>query len=131
MIDINYERGIQLLRQAAQGRETFVYIKSEGYGYCAYVLDGKPSCLIGCALVLAGVPIERFDERVNTCRISATVIDDNNQELTVPEYLGVNLTHKALMLFSAAQGKQDNGMAWGDAIYYAISETSHIEESTE
>jgi hypothetical protein len=73
---------------------------------CMYVYNGEASCLIGQVLVRAGVPVTAFGGgTINTCTIDRIVA-----------YLPVTLSEHLVRALRDAQGAQDGGACWGEAL---------------
>lgn len=93
-------------------------------GECVYADGGKPVCLVGTALVEAGVPVlalERMDRQQNGDGGSI----DKPRVLEILASDGeVTLEPRALALFRTAQSYQDDGGTWGDAVWCAAEEVA-------
>lgn len=105
---------IAALRTVVQGREDFVYTESEDYlqigdGCVNWVLDGgnwRPSCIVGHVLTAWDYPDEckphtRFSGPAGTLGVQDEIC---------------TTTPKALHILTVAQGRQDNGGTWGEAL---------------
>lgn len=109
MEEIDERRALELLIDVVdQAGDDFVYEKvklASGNDGCRYVMDGKPSCLVGHALVRAGCEISILED-LDSPGVSAV---DLRSHLTW-------VTDGASEVFFAAQQVQDDGRTWGDAI---------------
>lgn len=109
---INARRALELLTDVVEGNEDFRYehvIDPDNGSNCVYQVNGEPSCLVGHALVRAGVPMSflvRMDEEVAAAEVMDAYLDDS-------------VTPGALKVFGAAQIRQDGGQTWGEALEYA------------
>jgi hypothetical protein len=107
MIDVVH--ALDLLEQCVAERGCgYVYAPRQlrgGYSTCLYVHNGKPDCIIGLALAKSGVPVAALQEFGG----------DRLAGLYSAHRLPVDLTIGALAVFRAAQGAQDQGLAWGAA----------------
>jgi hypothetical protein len=141
VIEIGKEQAVALLERA-------VAEKGADYEYqpvphpnrgtqCQYQFDGAPSCIVGHALVYAGVPVEtlvkldKADEWWNEEHEAADNIDDEERDWhyvdatdietladagVLTEVAGIRLTPEAEKIFLAAQQKQDSKVQWGKAV---------------
>lgn len=124
MIEINRAKAINLLEQVVdlrgrdfryQQEEKVITIPEEvepvSVGGCWYELNGAPSCGVGVALHLAGVPLtvlDTMDQRPgDTCIGDVSWILEDN---------GLRLTQEALNVFEKFQSYQDLDSTWGDAL---------------
>lgn len=87
-----------------------------GTGTCAnvqYDSEGNliGSCLVGRALIAAGVDPQRF---IDTECVDGDVYDALH---SLPE---LGMTRKAMSFLQAVQSRQDNGSEWGEAVDYAV-----------
>lgn len=111
MIEINYDRAAELLREAValRGEDTVINV-------CQYARGGKPHCLIGQALALAGVPqvqLERMDDiSANGVQIASDYYFPHGHAEFGFELIG----SEAAALFRKAQDRQDLGAPWGYVI---------------
>lgn len=85
---------------------------SIGKNACAYMWQGCPTCMVGCALHQAGVS---EDELAGMDRETPTVIG------VVKTPARLQLTAAARVVFEAAQAKQDEGLSWGAALDAALA----------
>lgn len=74
-------------------------------GY-VYAFDGGPQCIVGHALVRAGVDVARLEE----------MRDEHLRDLYRHGRLPVMLSLGALIALDAAQRSQDRGRTWGAAL---------------
>ena len=108
-IEIDVARALNLLEIVVEkAGEDYVYPGAQYY--CSYVEDGKPSCLVGRALHLAGLGVGELADMDDAW---PPTID----EVTLPE--GVNVTPEARVVLRAAQKEQDWGKTWGEALAVA------------
>lgn len=105
---IDADRAYKLLSEVVRKfGEDFVYTRPEAGNKCFYAFAGKPSCIVGQALALAGWTYEELcglDCRHNT---SASELYEWYPEL---------ITWGASHVFGAAQVEQDHGSAWEVAL---------------
>lgn len=104
---------IKHVRDLAEKHPRFTYESAQWNGDCVYVEEGKPSCIIGQAASLAGVPIatlEQWDRR-----------DDSSANSVVAE-IGVHGTRVRGWL-RRVQIAQDRGYTWAEAVKAA--DTNH------
>lgn len=73
---------------------------------CDYVRDGEPSCIVGCVLAAAGVPLDKLHQYEGT---SASMVVD----AVAPHEWADPDIRSALEL---AQESQDSGRPWGEAL---------------
>lgn len=98
---------IKAVRSIAAERPSHAYAQADG---CAYVLNGKPACLIGHALWnlgLLGPSIE--DLRWNIMGIDS-LLDDK---------LDIPVGSEEMGWLSLVQEHQDMGLPWGEAVEMA------------
>lgn len=143
-IVIDGQQAIDLMRRAvAEKGVDFTYVQPDPSKACVYVdtrvdpavATPPPSCLVGHALVYAGVdPVllwaadqgigEYEDEEYGeTCKTDDTSIGSSGFN----EYLnqhGVTLTFEARRIFDQAQHIQDNGSPWGYALECALEQAA-------
>lgn len=114
---------LALLEAAVETRGAdYVYDYDDG---CVYVRDGQPSCLIGTALALHGVPIG-----VLSGWDTAAAVDDSKIFSIVDAGLAPFIDGDALRAFRAAQKTQDGGKPWATALKaarVALSQTGDSE----
>jgi hypothetical protein len=110
VIRIDKDRALELLRQVVEGREDFVYPSLVTVD-CVYAHRGKPSCIVGHALVLAGATVKRLAELDG--------LDDGGIRNVEVEWLA--LTDEAAQAFGEAQDVQDTGFTWGQALNAAVA----------
>lgn len=77
-----------------------------GGRYCAYVLDGEPSCLVGRALWNLGL----IDASIEGTERNGETID------YVADVLELDITQEQSDYLYRVQERQDNNWTWGDAI---------------
>jgi hypothetical protein len=113
---IDRELATHLLEQViAVDGEDFVYGKTP-MGKCVYQHEGKPSCGIGKALFLAGLPIEVL-EALDTFGTDSTAIEDSQPFLRKH---GIVFTEAGMYIFSLFQLLQDQGSTWGNILKKTI-----------
>lgn len=119
METIDARRALELLIDIVdQYGEDFVYQRVTRFDgeVCVYTDNGQPSCIVGHALVRAGCPdtvlgiLNRDMGAMNISSVASEVDDD------------------ACRIFSRAQGLQDVGRTWGDALQAAKDEYNQIIE---
>lgn len=59
---IDGPKALELLRAAVATRGPDYVYKPPSSGHCVYVADGKPSCVVGVALAIHGVPIAQLQK---------------------------------------------------------------------
>lgn len=100
--------------------EDYVYPGSKDKA-CYYVANGQPSCLVGQVLYRLGVPIETLEEYDEV----GSVFELSNSEYsldgkTALERGGVSVgDDRVLNILDSAQGWQDQGKTWGEAVRQA------------
>jgi hypothetical protein len=106
---IDETRALVLLRQVVAGREDFVYHVGESER-CLYMQGGEPSCVVGHALALAGIPLSEI----------AGLDGGDDPEASVPAQdlsdVLESVAPAAAWLFGAAQEAQDAGQPWRVAL---------------
>lgn len=86
----------------------YVYVRGES-GWCEYVRDGAPSCLVGHALFYLGIPLSRLQEvEGDVPGVDGGPMADLLNEYEVPEEVRGALNY--------AQSQQDAGRSWGTAL---------------
>lgn len=131
MIHINEETAIKLLHQAIEQRGgDYVYERS-GEAACLYVHeeDGKKvaGCIVGLALVDAGVPLETMDENPTSVPAASGLL----RQLAVHGLL--TYTESAAIIFDNVQTRQDLGVPWQEAYNegiqnYALYEANRVSD---
>ena len=126
IIEINKDRALDLLREVVQGNEEYKYqfvSKGKGESGCFYVHDGQPSCGIGKALALAGIPIAVLKK-----------MDKNDQGLNIDAAANIaeakacfKLSFPALRIFAIFQDYQDNSEPWGVCLRQTIEDIKEEE----
>ena len=102
---------IAALREVVQGREDFVYTDSpdcENNVCVNWLRDGdgwRPSCIVGHVLTMWGFPEE---DKVH-CQVRGP-----SGTLAVQDE--IDTTPDVLAILGVAQGSQDNGSTWGEAL---------------
>lgn len=116
MAEITVEGVKAELQKALEVRgEDYVYPKVDGY--CNYVRDGEPSCLVGVVLHALGVPVERL-EKADRFPVGGKSAGALMRELDAE---GWTIPHEVRWIFANVQDEQDNGVPWGIAVNCAIS----------
>lgn len=109
-------QALDLLRKAVQTRGgDYKYVRPEGSIGCVYVHEGSCSCLIGVALHLLGwtvEEIEQLDTRGPLGNGVACLVD----KITAATREGSHVN----AILAAAQGRQDNGDSWNEALTAAL-----------
>ena len=137
-IEIDAERALALLEKAMGTRGAdYNYRLQAPDLQCNYVRDGKPDCIVGVALVDAGVPIPVLQRAEKTaashvCEKSfeggpecgvANCTSTGIDSLWFRDFLraeaGLALTDEAMYVLSAAQMWQDSHRTWGEAVQAA------------
>lgn len=114
MIEIDGPRALALLTEAVNDKGTDYVCR-----LCEYERDNQPACLVGYALYRAGVSADTLvsmdlpndgcgDYEGDSAIASLSTIS--------PEYFGFQLDELAVVAFSTAQNRQDNGRTWGEAL---------------
>lgn len=103
---------LALLEQVVTGKETFVYQPvsyrpESSHAACRYVHEGKPSCIVGQVLALAGWPLESLVEQEG----------QGAGQLKAPPGFE-RITPAAARVLDAAQDASDSQQQW----QYALSE---------
>jgi hypothetical protein len=97
---------LRLLREVVGERPDHVYMPPGGEGTaCRYVHRGKPSCLVGHVLARHGFTAEQL-----------AALDDIVSALLLPQYFPGLVTEDAAQILLYAQGMQDAGHTWGEAL---------------
>lgn len=118
---IDLAKAKELIERAIEERSAdYVYVAPEA-GSCVYFRDGKPSCIVGLALLYVGLTAEE----VVDCAGNVGV--DVNRLI---EKLGVKhlLTIEAIDLLDAVQDRQDSKEPWGTAYRRALQELEDVDE---
>ena len=128
---IDTDRALALLHEVVDPNPLFVYQPSPAAlpwvsSACLYVRDGEPSCLVGQVLARAGVAVEdlaRMDKGTPDSGTEDEPVGDGDSESAfevlwengaLPDYLEV--TPDAADILVHVQSRQDQGIAWGDAL---------------
>jgi len=121
MIDLTYDRAVQLLEQAVEVfGEDHVYSPRDGgtTPWCKYVHEGRPDCIVGNVLAAAGVPIWRL-EAADSFPNNPTA-GELVAQLAAEEFLAP-LDERTPYLLDVVQDRQDAGTPWGEAVDDAIA----------
>lgn len=116
-IEITLDEAKDLLARAVEEKgSTYVYeqvVNDLGDSQCLYFNPATraPSCIVGHVLAYKGVTYDdMFANDVNTFASVATLADT--------EFIKVD--NKTQALLSIAQGEQDQGQTWGNAVQEAL-----------
>lgn len=113
--EIDGAHALSLLQEVVAERPDYVYERPVADSpQCLYVLDNEPSCLVAQVLHRAGYSVETLSGLDGQGPISDAVRE-------VP---AIVLTGDAAAILEAAQGAQDDGETWGDALAVARREAS-------
>jgi hypothetical protein len=96
---------IEIVRRKAGASPDFVY-GQPNCGYCQYIRNGQPDCIIGHALVETGLIDASYEEQVDNGQTLPTIIGD----------LGVELGKVERVWLSFVQDAQDAKKSWGQAV---------------
>lgn len=113
------QQALELLEKAVATRgEDYVYpkrpsINNDPTPTCLYAYQGKPDCLIGVALSIAGWTIEEL-----------VALEDHG--VRYAPALAANVSDAARLVFQAAQNVQDGGSTWGAALDNARDEVESL-----
>jgi hypothetical protein len=117
MIQIDRAQAIALLEQAVQERgPDYEYnpldqkVMGNTISTCLYQHQGAPSCGVGLALHIAGVPLETL-QTMDKGPEEDTSIGALHEDGTLYD-LGIDLTDEAERVFAAFQVRQDRGSSW-------------------
>ena len=119
-IHITKTKALQLLKNAVERKGAdYVY---PSVGNCKYVVNKtKPSCLVGEALLEAGVPPSRlYGQPINKLRIDG-IVDRLGDDVVIDR--------GAVQVFGDAQDQQDTGETWGTALKAARRRAREIAKS--
>ena len=139
MIELTFDKAVQYLKEAVE-------LKGENHVYeqvpvnwskddpeelngpsCLYAKDGQPDCIVGHVLAKAGVPIEDmtwvYGERQESPRQTKYSHGTAYNVLERLEFHGVlKADGNTKRLLTIVQGRQDDGMPWGEALSFALSD---------
>lgn len=110
------ELGLKLIaetKRVAAENPDYIYKRDHRDGGCHYVVDGKPSCLLGHALWNLGVIGADFTKRFDSDGNNA--LDDLGIEFLLEE-LRLELDFEEINYLGQVQGRQDSGRPWGKAV---------------
>lgn len=113
MQHFTYEETVSLL-EAQVAKRGADYVYPNWRSGCSYTRDGEGDCIVGCALIDAGVPVERFVDGGNRIGIYA----DRLLEQLENEGL-VSFDADSVRLLFDVQLLQDRGTSWGRAMTLA------------
>lgn len=121
---------VVMVQKAAEGRMDFIYNPGNTKPTCVYVAghkragewgdgwdlsEAKPDCLIGCALIGAGVVT------------MLEILDDGNNEMDIHHLASYIEDHTfnddAVAFMGRVQFSQDRGYSWREAIETALGES--------
>lgn len=126
MITIDGKRAIELIEQVVRLKgEDYEYPNAKS-GLCSYADEyGGPSCIVGYALNIAGVP-EEVLPALDSAEIDyigesgekpfGTSISELYSTKALRDIASVELTSTAAAAFQEAQKRQDNGKPWVEAL---------------
>lgn len=107
-----------MLAEIAQEKpEGYCYPKREG-GTCLYFYDGQPDCIIGHLLAKIGFTVEDVPQ---LCSITAICRDHGLPDAYNP-LVASRFTTDAVRFMQAVQERQDDGVAWVDAVELTMAE---------
>ncbi|SHQ57572.1 Uncharacterised protein [Mycobacteroides abscessus subsp. abscessus] len=101
------EAVISAVRKEADADPGYVYQGIDNVG-CVYVHDGKPSCLVGHGLWAAKLIDSTFEQHTRSFNVEAI-------ELLAVQ-MGWEFDAREICWLQVVQEKQDDGVAWGDAV---------------
>lgn len=105
----------EVVKVAAENPDYVYENKGTGLGpSCAYVADGKPSCIVGHALYRLGVPIETVADFDNY-GVFEYVVDNRSDLIDASN----DSTYRAVAM---AQTMQDEKHPWGASVAEAAKE---------
>ena len=113
---IKYDEVVDMLKAIVAGKEDFVYERVESV--CLYWTNGEDatrdaSCIVGHVFQALGVLSDLPHWYQNS---------DANVTVGVLKQKGVLIfTRKAQALLMVAQGRQDEGIPWGEAVQEALA----------
>lgn len=114
MIEISYDVALKALKDAvAEKGADYVYPVRDDGDRCVYTVDGKPSCIVGNALVRIGVPVEKLPREEDFQYRAAQQVKELGE--------GVRVADDAASLFDRAQQWQDGGITWGESVARAVA----------
>ena len=124
MLKINRDTALQVLEAVVnEAGSDFIY-RDTANKACEYEAGGKPSCIVGHALVKAGVPVSVL---ILMDRRGDSSIDSEDLEEVFTEH-EIVISPDALSVFAEAQAAQDTtGTTWGNAL--ARSQSIRQEQS--
>ena len=97
------------VKRVAAEQPDYVYDKPDGN--CSYEVGGKPSCLVGHAMFRLGMPLDLI-RRCDRAGAIGHVLDEFGGEFDESgDDKGV---YRTLLVW--AQGGQDSGLPWGEAV---------------
>ena len=114
---ITYDEALESLKRAvALKGEDYLYQYPVGVDSCEYKVGGAPACIVGH--VLADLAPDFFESVIKGGR--------NRQEFrSLVSATDLDIEPDASLLLAEVQWKQDNRMAWGEALEAAIN---YVEE---
>lgn len=127
-IEIDVARALELLEQVTVGQLDFVYKGDQREAGiltgCAYVEDGRCSCLIAHVLNRAGATLDQLRYLEDPDEQGG--IDYSIEGVDLPE--GLEITPDARRVLGGAQVAQDGGRTWGVAFRNAKSLAAELDE---
>lgn len=114
MITIDLPRALELLEAEVNERGADYVYETPNEHMCVYATrtdDGqiKPSCLVGCALVRAGVDVNKLYKYAEAGSVGS-LVDCFGKDLEL------DIDRAAIAAFDEAQGIQDAKKPWGVAL---------------
>lgn len=118
MQKIDYETALRALNEAVRKNgPDYVDQHAKAGLTCRNVVVGEdgyePSCIVGTALVWLGVPVRWFKD-ADCVQVGASTATYELQKAGL-----MSFTEEAVSLMLQAQGQQDGGTNWGDAVAWA------------
>jgi hypothetical protein len=112
-----------VVQESSNGRDT-VYEPPvpEHPDKCVYAYNGEPSCGVGKALAVLGVPLDVLTILDTSSPLNGGPLAAGSDYFTWNlERKGFRLTHAAHDVLSRFQYQQDRARTWGEALDYARS----------
>lgn len=92
---------------------------ADDFGYCLYVFNGEPDCIIGKLLVKLGFTVDQLaaNEGEGAPQVFANLYGWDHFDMTNPSSVP-----DVIMLAYCVQVQQDGGRTWGQAVSDGIQE---------